>query len=345
MPKQPLDLQRKNEHLFLSEKYYRSTNPLFDDLQIMPVSLPNVAVKNVDLTTTWGANQASSPLYINAMTGGSPQTIELNRKIALLAKGLNIPMAVGSMSNYLKYLDNPDVRQSYAVVRQVNPDGIIWANLSAHTPYQAAQKCIDLIQADALQVHLNAAQEVVMHEGENNFVWQDNLQQLVQQLSVPVIVKEVGFGMDRRSASLLQQLGVEIIDISGRGGTNFAQIENERNHFTNYQFLQNWGLSTLESLLETKSLQNQVIILASGGIRSPLDIIKCLILGAHAVGIAAPVLHMLQHYTFNEVQDYFSTWVKQIQEIMALLGCQKISDLKEIDYRLSPQLNNFLQQK
>ncbi|MCO6542921.1 MAG: type 2 isopentenyl-diphosphate Delta-isomerase [Lactobacillus sp.] len=345
MPKQPLDWQRKNEHIFLAEKYYQPTNPLFDEIQLIPSGLPNLTFEQVNSTISWGSKVASSPLYINAMTGGSPQTILINQKLASLAAQLQIPMAVGSMSNYLKYPNNPEVQRSYAIVRETNQQGIIWANVSAHTNWQDAKKCVDLIAADALQVHLNSTQEIVMAEGNHDFIWLNNIQQLLEHIQVPIIIKEVGFGMSAQMATQLQQLGVQIVDISGRGGTNFAQIENTRNHQADYSFLQNFGLTTLESLLETKPLQKQMTILASGGIRSPLDVVKCLVLGAHAVGIAAPVLHILEHQSLESATQYFAKWLQQIKEIMVLLNCSKITELKQVDYRLSVNLNNFIQQK
>ncbi len=342
MPKQPIEWQRKNEHIFLAEKYYQKHNPFFDEMRLMPVSIPNIALDQVDIHTAWKQQQADGPLYINAMTGGSPQTIAINQKLATLAATLKIPLAVGSMSNYLKYPAEAEIRRSYTIVRESNPHGIIWANVSAHTPWADAQKCIDLIQADALQVHLNAAQETIMPEGDSNFVWQENLRQILKHISVPIIIKEVGFGMTAQTVQQLQELGARIIDISGRGGTNFAQIENTRNHQKDYQFLNDWGLTTLESLLDTQKFQSQSCILASGGVRSPLDVIKCLVLGAHAVGIAAPVLHLLEHQGLAATTKYFAQWLEQIRELMALLGCHNCQELQQVDYRLSANLQNFL---
>lgn len=341
MPKQPIDLQRKLEHLFLAEKFYQTTNPTFEELKLLPPALPETTIDQVQLTTTFCNQTLPTPLYINAMTGGCAQVTAINQKLARVAAALHLPLAVGSMSNYLKYAGIAGVSESYEIVRQTNPHGFILANVSAHVSATDAQKCVDLIQAQSLQIHVNAAQEMVMAEGNRGFVWQENIRKIVQQVSVPVVVKEVGCGMTQKDVWHLEQLGVQNIDLAGRGGTNFVQIENERNHQQDYSFLQNWGLTTLESLVNVVPKQHSAAIWASGGIRSPLDAVKCLVLGASAVGLAAPVLHQLNHHSVEHTIQYFHTWLQQLRELVALLGCQSIQDLTQVSYRLSPHLAQY----
>ncbi|UQS83557.1 type 2 isopentenyl-diphosphate Delta-isomerase [Bombilactobacillus thymidiniphilus] len=349
MPKQPLDLQRKNEHLFLAEKFYNPASTNFAEMRLLAPSIPEMRLKDVKTDVKWFNfhQNMDAPLYINAMTGGNAQVTKLNQQLAIVAQELNIPIALGSMSNYLKYPYNKEISESYQVVREYNPQGLVIANVSAKIPFKQAQKCIDLVQANALQVHINAAQEIVMAEGEDDFCWCDNLAQLLQNIEVPVIIKEVGVGMNAASVRQILQLGpVAAFDISGKGGTNFQAIENERNHHIDYSFMQDWGLTTLESLLDIVPTNlTDTLIFASGGVRSPLDVIKCLVLGAHSVGLAAPVLHELQHFGLEHTITTFKTWQHQIKEIMTLLGCQKVTDLTQVDYRLSMKLNNFIRQK
>ncbi|NVY95826.1 type 2 isopentenyl-diphosphate Delta-isomerase [Lactobacillus sp. DCY120] len=335
MPQQPLDWQRKLEHVFLAEKYYQATNPEWQRMRIDPVTLPNLAIKEVDLRTSFFSNfTANAPIYINAMTGGAPQVKNLNAQLGALAAQLNLPIAVGSMSNYLKYPQNQDVIDSYTVVRKANPQGMVWANLSAKASWQEAQRCIDLIQADALQVHLNPAQELVMAEGHQDFRWQENLRVLCQKIAVPIIIKEVGFGMTGKTVTQLTELGAQVVDVSGVGGTNFAQIENERNPEHDYSYLQDWGWTTLESLLDLPTLPLTSQIWASGGIRTPLDALKSLILGAQAVGLAAPFLHTVQHHDLATAVTIWQTWLQQLQELVGLVGCRQVSELTQVTYQI-----------
>lgn len=344
MPKQPIDIQRKNEHIFLAEKYYQATNKYFDEMKIIPKTIPDMSLKEVDLSTSFfGTKKSSAPIYINAMTGGSPQVTNINANLATLANKLNIPMAVGSMGNYLKY-DSNEIEKSYQIVRDKNPDGEIWANVSANTDGLQAQKCIDLINADALQIHLNSAQEIPMNEGDNDFHWSKNIQDIIQHVSVPVIVKEVGFGMSHETVQYLKSLGVNNIDVSGRGGTNFAKIENTRNHNYTYNFLDNWGLTTLESLLDISNKDN-INLMASGGVRTPLDAIKCYILGANQVGLAIPFLHSIQHNSLDEAIKYWQHWLLQLKQLLLLNGAEKVKDLSGVSYSLDVNLNNFVNQK
>ncbi len=135
-------------------------------------------------------------------------------------------MATGSVSAALK---DSTVADSYSVVREVNPDGLILGNMGAGRKSEDAKKIVDLLQADGMQIHVNVPQELVMPEGDRDFhEWPHNIQQTVQQLDIPVIIKEVGFGMNRETIQQFQTLGVKAVDVSGRGGTSFSQIENAR---------------------------------------------------------------------------------------------------------------------
>lgn len=141
-------------------------------------------------------------------------------------------MATGSVSAALK---DPSVADSYTVVRKVNPNGLILGNMGAGRTSEDAKKIVNLLQADGMQIHLNVPQELVMPEGDHDFhEWQKNIEETIQQLSVPVIVKEVGFGMSKETIQQLQLLGAQAADVSGRGGTSFSQIENARRKNVNW---------------------------------------------------------------------------------------------------------------
>src|SRR5699024_780320 len=222
-----LQHNRKNEHVSLSQKFHGDErDSSFHDLQFVHHSLPMIDVEEVSLETKIGNLSLQAPFFINAMTGGSPWTKKVNEKLAIVARETNLAIATGSVSAGLK---TPEVADSYRIVREVNPHGLVFANLGAGHGLENAKKAVDLLQADAFQIHVNAPQEVVMPEGDRTFRdWLSNIEEIVEGLDVPVIVKEVGFGMSRETIAQLRSVGVEHIDISGTGGTNFAQIENYR---------------------------------------------------------------------------------------------------------------------
>ncbi|RIL82690.1 type 2 isopentenyl-diphosphate Delta-isomerase, partial [Staphylococcus equorum] len=169
-----------------------------------------------------------------------------------------------------------------SVVRNIYK-GPLFSNVGAHVPLEFAKRAVDFLQTDALQIHVNAPQELIMPEGNRIFSnWLSHIESIVNEIDVPIIVKEVGFGVSRETMLKLKSVGVTTIDVSGSGGTNFIHIENERRTLKDFSYMKGWGQTTAISLLESKGTGLEV--LASGGIRNPLDALKCMVLGAQAVG-------------------------------------------------------------
>src|SRR5690554_2559406 len=272
--------KRKDEHIKFALKQENKTND-FDSIKLEHFSLPEIDFDEVNLETNYLSFKSSYPIYINAMTGGSDKAYEINKKLAFYSKHFNIPLVVGSQSAALK---DPSLIDSYKIVRQINPNGFIVANVSANATLEEAIKAVDMINANALSIHINVIQELVMNEGDRTFKhWQENIKNIVENLKVPVIVKEVGFGMSKKTIETLINLGVKFIDVSGKGGTNFAEIERRRNNNLDLTF-ENLGISTVDSLINAKAFN--ATFFASGGIRNALDIFKALNLGASAVGLS-----------------------------------------------------------
>ncbi len=251
-------------------------------------------------------------------------------------------MAVGSES---VGLSDPSVRDSFKIVRQTNPNGLIFANIGANHSLEDAQKAVDLISADALELHINVAQELIMPEGDRQFQFIENIQKIVANIKVPVIVKEVGFGMSKETIQELAGLGVQYINVSGRGGTNFATIENFRRPSKDMDYLKNWGLITVESLLESRALDQPLTTIASGGVKSPLDVAKCLAMGASAVGVAGYFLHEIIHKDDDAIVADIKDWQYGLKTIMLMLNCQTIADLKRQRLILNPELISYLNQR
>lgn len=340
---------RKDAHLALADAQYNPrANSGFDSVRFMPNALPQVALDEVDSSVRVFAEDAScacstsanpaflwcSPLYINAMTGGSANAQKINAQLARVAAKTGVAIASGSLSAALQ---NDALTATFSVIRSENTRGFVMANVSAGTSQSDAMRAVDMLQANALQVHLNAAQELVMPEGDRDFRnWLKNIGQIVrscERARVPVIVKETGCGMTARDVLHLRDVGVRAVDVSGRGGTNFVTIENARRSHGGYDYLADWGLTTVESLIDIRKCEalkaNPVEIFASGGVRTPLDVVRALALGASAVGVAGEFLHTLMHEGEDALTQQISDWQEQIRVIMALLGCKSVADLRD----------------
>ena len=326
--------KRKDDHVNLALKQGEFNND-FDLVRIVHQGLPGINYSDVDPSIELFSRKFDFPFYINAMTGGSNKTLETNRKLALIAKRFNLMMAVGSQH---AALDEKDLTPSFAIVRETNPEGFIIGNVSANASLERAKKAVDMIKANALGIHINIAQEITMDEGDREFDhWEDNISQIVQHLDVPVIVKEVGFGMSEETVSKLIDLGVENVDVSGKGGTNFIWIENERSQNKRFDYLLDWGISPVESLLMNQGNRSRTTLLASGGVKNPLDVIKLLILGAEAVGISGYFLKAAQldeEAMFAEVDNF----MHELKLIMLMLGCKTIEDLRMCPIQLLDRL-------
>lgn len=336
---------RKDEHLSLATATYQRahTHHYFDQVRLIHNALPEMAVKDVDHRVQLATSlQLEWPFYLEAMTGGSNQAAKINRTLASLANKHHLAMATGSLSVALK---EPATRPSFTVVREENPAGIVIANLGADTSLDKARDAIGILNADALELHLNAAQELVMPEGDRDFHWLANIAHLVDELDVPVIVKEVGFGMSRSTIVQLQDAGVKLINVSGRGGTNFAMIEDRRNHQLDLTDLADWGQSTPEALLEARKSRGRATIVASGGITSPLDVIKAGVLGAQAVGVAGYFLNILIRDGAAALDQALTDWQTEIPRLLTLLGCRNFTELQQTPFVLMGDLYNYAQQR
>lgn len=331
---------RKDEHVKLAEMFFEEPRVSdFDNVRFVHHSFPEMAVDDVDISTSFAGFTVGQPFFINAMTGGSEKTKIINEKLAVVARETCLPIASGSLSVAIK---NPSLVDSFKIIRKVNPKGLVFANLGAGHNVENAKKAIDILEADALQIHCNVVQEIIMPEGDRDFSnWLSNIEKIVKAVEVPVIVKEVGFGMSRKTIKELKDIGVKTIDISGSGGTNFAKIENYRRSKYKYDYLENFGQSTVISLLEAQEFIKNTDIIASGGIRHPLDIVKALALGAKAVGVAGVFLNMVLNDGVEKTIENINNWKIEIASIMTILGKSKVSELVNTDMVLFNEVREW----
>lgn len=333
---------RKKEHI---ENYLRTCfqgDTLLEDIFLEHNALPNLNFDEIDTSTMFLGKTISYPILINAMTGGSALTQEINRDLSTLAKEFNIPMAVGSQTIALE--NDEESIESFKIVREIiGSDGIVISNLSGQATVEQARQAVNLVQGDAIQIHLNPAQELVMEEGDKDFKGViDNIEAIVKNVDKLVIVKEVGFGISKDVAERLYNIGVRNIDISGYGGTNFIEIENLRNPGFDFTDLYSWGIPTAVSLINCRRLPEDLNIIASGGIRSSMDIVKSIVLGAEVVGISGELLAYLVHGGYANAKDYIENLIYKIKIIMMLLGKKNIEELRHTNYKITGKLKDLV---
>lgn len=321
---------RKDEHLSLAIKYWQKKKNFqesgFHSVSLVPNALPEMSIDDVDLSTELFGYSFEFPYYIEAMTGGSEKGDKINEKLVEIAKNQHLAMAVGSQSIALKY---PELAWGFKKVRTINPNGFLFANIGAGHSLDDAKRAVDMIAANALELHINVAQELTMRddEGDRDFYWFDNINDIATRLGVPVIVKEVGFGMSQQTFRMLEETGVSAINIGGTGGTDFIWIERQRQQDKGGVELFDYGFSTVESLKEAQLARTNKSLIATGGIRSASDIIKALGLGAQLTSSAGHMLLELMTYGVEGVEEAISERKKQLANLYILTGVRNIKDI------------------
>ena len=337
--------KRKKEHIkyFLELEKHLNRN-VFDDVIIIHNCLSEINPKEIDISTNLQNIKLRSPIIINAMTGGFYGAKIINKNLARIAKELDIAMAVGSQKIAL---DNPENIPSFSIVRKENPDGIIFANLSSEATVDDALKAIDMIEADAIQIHLNMPQEIIMSEGRTNFANTiDNIKELLHNINVPVIIKEVGFGVAAEDAQKLVDCGANIIDIGGAGGTNFICIENLRQTKSPYYNLEHWGIPTAASLVEVvKQVGDKADVISSGGLKTGLDVVKSLALGANATAFAGTFLYILMKKGPDVLKKHILKMEREIKYTMAMAGAKNIAEIRQRPLIVEGRTYNWLKQR
>ena len=266
------------------------------------------------------------PVIINALTGGTDQARRINQGLAELAARYGLAMAVGSQTIAIQ---DPGLRDTFRIVREVNPEGIVLANIGANSDVSDALTAVEMIDADALQLHFNIPQELAMQEGDRNFKGiMKKVQAIVDNCPVPVIAKEVGFGLSRESVNKLYQIGIKYFDNGGSGGTNFISIETQRHVSFNSEML-DWGIPTAVSLGEICSLSLPITIIASGGIRSSLDAARALAMGAELVGIAGPLLKVFLREGIDKLDHWMEQFLFTLKAVFLMSGSANLMQIKE----------------
>lgn len=327
------------DHIQYALSTGQSSGTLFEDIRFVHQALPNLGVEDISIHTGTGDLKLKSPVFINAMTGGGgEQTEKLNAMLARAAKETGIAMAVGSQMAAIK---DREERASYEIVRKENPEGFIIGNLGSEASVQQAEEAIEMIGANALQIHLNVIQELTMPEGDRDFKGAlERIAEIAEKVHVPVIVKETGFGISREAAEKLAGTQIAAVDVSGYGGTNFATIENER-RARKLSYFQEWGVPTAAAIIEVKKVFPKTI-LASGGIRNAQDMIKAFALGADAAGLAGSFLKTAFEHGESHLISEIESLTEDLRMMMTALGAKNIAELENCPAIISGELYHYL---
>ncbi len=326
---------RKMEHIRIIQNDPESdrNKHYFDRIRLTHRALPETSLDAVDPSTIFLGYQLSFPMIISSMTGGKHElTKTINENLALAAQTTGVAMAVGSQRVMFRHSEAEDSFR----LRDCAPDVPLCGNLGAvqlncDFGLDECRRAVEMLDADALCLHLNPLQEAVQPEGNTDFSrLADKIGEIAVALGKPLIVKEVGAGISLADARLLATRGVRIIDVAGSGGTSWSRIEQQRCKDDDELgiLFQDWGIPTPLALEQLRPMAHEVDIIASGGIRNGIDMAKAVILGARLCGVAGPLLEPAIE-SAEAVIDAIERLQREFTTAMFLLGCKSVDELRD----------------
>ncbi|MEM4222220.1 MAG: type 2 isopentenyl-diphosphate Delta-isomerase [archaeon] len=332
---------RKSEHLMIClEKDVETPGTWLEDVIFVHQSLPEMSLDEIDTSINFFGKKLAMPLLIAAITGGTEEAKEINKNLAKVAQKKQIGLGLGSQR---AMIEKPELKETY-YVRDVAEDILLFGNIGIAQirsfSIDQIENALESIGADGLCVHINPAQELFQKKGDYDFrKCLSSLSDLCKELKYPVIAKEVGNGISRESALKLKEAGVKAIDVGGMGGSNWILIDSLRSgkDCTNFKY---WGIPTACSILEAKV---GLPIIATGGIRTGLDIAKAIALGADLCGIALPFLRILKKDGVEGLEKYVDKLHEELKMAMFLTGCRNIQELKKAKYVLTGRIKNWVE--
>ncbi|MBO0795973.1 MAG: type 2 isopentenyl-diphosphate Delta-isomerase [Ktedonobacteraceae bacterium] len=337
--------QRKIEHvnIALGQDISAPQRASWQDIQLVHQALPEINLDEIDTSVTFLGHRLRYPIFISSLTGGHPDVTTINRNLARAAEEYGLALGVGSQRAAVV---DPQLAGSYTITRTEAPGAFLIANIGApqliaqarHAPFtlEQVQGAIAMIGANALAVHLNSLQEATQPEGDHNAAGEvAALRQLVEHIEVPVIAKETGAGICREQALLLRSCGVAAIDVGGAGGSSMpaleaarAQAQGDEQTATIGQLYRDWGIPTPIALVESGVAGLPLI--ATGGVRSGLDVARALALGATLVGLGFPFLKAASE-SYEKVCELLQGTIAQLKVAMQLSGAGNVAQMREAD--------------
>ncbi len=331
---------RKADHIRinLEEDVASALSSGLERFQFIHQALPEINLEDIDLSLDLFGRRLRSPILISSMTGGTHEAMQINLILAEAAEKTGVAMGLGSQR---AAIEHPELEASFQV-RNVAPNILLFANLGAiqlNYGYgiEECRRAVEMVEADALILHLNALQEAVQPEGNTRFADLANkIEQICRKLPVPVIAKEVGWGISSETAQRLSDAGVAAIDVAGAGGTSWSQVEMHRSINQSQARLAaafiDWGISTADSIQLVRAAAPHLPVFASGGIRTGIEIAKSISLGASLGGMASPFLKaaaISAQTTIQTIQEI----TREIQVCMFAVGAMNINDLQKTEMK------------
>ena len=337
MPKVTQISSRKADHIRINlEKDVRSSLTTgLEHYRFIHRAVPEINLEDINISLSLFGRRLQAPLLISSMTGGTKEAERINRTLALAAQEAQIALGVGSQR---VAIEHSELEATFQIRREA-PDVLVFANLGAvqlNYGYglQQCLRAIDMIEADALILHFNPLQEALQTDGQTCFAGLlKKIERLCLKLPVPVIAKEVGWGFSEQDVKALSEVGVAAIDVAGAGGTSWSQVEMHRSQSPGQKRLAasftDWGIPTAEAILNVKRVNPEMILFASGGIYSGVDIAKCIALGAALAGMAGPFLKTAVH-SCEETYNLIKEVCHEIKVCMFAAGAVDLAALAEL---------------
>ncbi|MFQ6084648.1 MAG: type 2 isopentenyl-diphosphate Delta-isomerase [Candidatus Bathyarchaeia archaeon] len=344
--------ERKREHIEIClHEYVESLNKnWFSDIHFVHRALPEMDLDDVGISSPFFGRKLRAPIIIEGMTGGVKEAERINAALAESAERLEIAMGVGSQRMAVA---ERRLASSFRSVREKAPDAFIVANvgfpqISRGFGAKEVNEIVDMIDADAIAFHANPLQEVVQPGGETCYRGvAERLADLIPEVRVPTIVKETGSGVSKEDAELLKKIGIHGIDVAGCGGTSWAAVEYYRAKSRSDEVKRrlgrsfwNWGIPTTVSIVEVAESFDGTVI-ASGGIRSGIDVAKAIALGADCVGMALPLLRCSVRGT-RAVMGFLQSIIEELRTVMFLVGARSIEELKRTPIVITARTGEWL---
>lgn len=335
---------RKLEHINIclsNDVEFKSKTAGFKEIELIHQSLPELNYQEIDMKINFMDYHFDYPILINAMTGGHPESVKINKALAQIASEFNIPMEVGSQR---AGIENEDLIKTYRIAREASQyaageifliGNIGGGQLVKEYGLEEVKKCIEMIDANALAIHINPLQEALQKEGDMNYrELLSKIKSIVKQVKVPIIIKETGNGFSNAALKSLKEIGIKYVDVSGAGGTSWAVVESLRHGKYSESAriaddFREWGIPTVISTLMAVKLGFNVI--SSGGIRTGIDIAKAIACGADIAGLALPFLKSAFREDLNALRVQMRTLVKELKICMFLTKSANIEQLKSAE--------------
>ncbi|RMG10107.1 MAG: type 2 isopentenyl-diphosphate Delta-isomerase [Deltaproteobacteria bacterium] len=339
---------RKDAHLEIAASgrgAFRRTTTLLEEVALVHQALPELGLDEIDLSVEWLGRRLAAPILIGAMTGGTETAARTNRELAEVAESLGVGFCLGSQR---VMAEDPASAATFSV-RDVAPGVALLGNIGAvqarDLGLEAVARLVEAVGADGIAIHLNPAQELVQSGGDRDFRGLASfLRVLARGLDVPVVVKETGCGISRQAGSLIAEAEIEWVEVAGAGGTSWVRVEAEREPERRHigELFGEWGIPTAASLLLLEGLPLRLV--AGGGLRSALDVAKCLALGARLCAVAQPILVAYREGGQTRAAEVLRELIEGLRMICLLAGARTAHDLAHAPRVLGPRLKAWAEQ-